>query len=640
MDNQIGVGDACVIGTDAPLYKACTCPSGWSECVSPAVPTSGSSNCRIEDPDNNVYSTVYSQCSCPDDWSTCGEDGQIGDESDPSQVCVSGGTKVYASCTCPSNYLDCANYSVPGIGRPFFGDTYVGVSSSGYGQCKLPNIAWEEYRYKACKCNDEKFPYVCDGTGALPVGVSCKTDFDQKMIWSACICNSQYTDSCSSAEGKAVKPSMAYDYCQVGGEGDKLYKPSSCECSVSGWTVCDGIGQVGVGDACLVGIASASNKPKYKSCSCADPYTKKCDGAGQLGLSAACVNTSGVSYYTACGCNPDWVTCSATQSGVGTACETDTGSYYESCTCKQEYKYDCLGDAYAAPTDLNDVCVIGTTSYYTSCNCKTTYNKKCDGTGQQPSDPTDYCERDGVRYYNSCMCGNDGYDKICDLSLHLLPVDFNDYCLEEDNIPRYKACKCENNYKSTCNDVGYAPPSDGATNFCYLNNHSYYTTCSCASGMQTCAGAFQAGTGYSCVSGGTLGDDGQWSGGTTYYQSCTCPNSFAECGDVLGGQTLSTASGDTCTVFSSSIINGANGTWVVSDISSVNKNSICACPTSYHVSSATQQSLIDNGYSGVGQLCSTGEEVDGNLCIGWYAGSAYSFYQDCQIPPQVIDPNF
>lgn len=308
LENQSGIGEACTVD-GGNKYKACGCPSEYQVCVPPAVVASGSTSCTIE---NNIEGSsqktteiVYSQCSCPSSWTDCSSDGQVGDDTNPAKVCVSGATRVYEKCKCPDVYENCAVSGtnrplVPGIGAY----TYTGVTATGYGVCKLPNVAWTEYRYQACKCNEERFT-VCEGTGATPIGVSCQTEYDQSKLWTGCECGSGYTDQCLESEGKIVNPARDYDYCQIN-NGVKYYKEDDCLCEAAGWITCEATGQSGIGPYCLI-TGDTTNPKKYTSCGCESDYTNKCDGEGETPPSGAvgCTTSSGETYYNVpCGVVP------------------------------------------------------------------------------------------------------------------------------------------------------------------------------------------------------------------------------------------------------------------------------------------------------------------------------------------------
>lgn len=490
LDNQSGIGEACTADGENK-YKDCGCPSDYQNCVSPAVIPSGASSCTIETniagSSQKITDVVYSACTCPSSWTECSSDGQIGDDTDPTKVCVSGGTKYYENCTCPNTFEDCSVATpdrplVPGIGIY----TYTGVTTDGYGVCKLPNIAWDEYRYQACKCNEERFSQ-CRGIGATPIGASCQTVFDQYPLYTGCVCGGEYTDQCLESEGKIVNPAVDYDYCQIN-NGEKYYKPDDCLCEANGWQVCDpSVGQYGIGNHCLVGISSATNPEKYAACGCHVDYWQECSGAGlDATLSHACTTSSGVTKYSSCECQDGYdKTCSSPSlvpSNPNNYCEINGTKFYSSCSCNSEYMYECSPDEHLSPVNAND-----------------------------------YCEEGGVRKYKQCKC-QQGY---------------NATCTEEGQVP-----------PTSGTDVAVSGWSynSGA---CVLNGVSYYTTCKCASGMRNCSGSFGAGSGVTCIDNGTRDDNGNWYGGTPYYSQCICGSQYVDCGvGSVSGATCINYSGE------------------------------------------------------------------------------------------------
>ncbi|MBR4105751.1 MAG: hypothetical protein IKK52_00430 [Alphaproteobacteria bacterium] len=294
-ENNEGVGEACT-ADGGEKYTACSCPSEYQACVAPAVVASGATVCMMINMSGQARTEYYSACSCPESYTSCSTDGQEGDPS--YATCVSGGVTLYERCKCPDNYDNCndaTKYPLVTV----IPNAYTGVTTSGYGSCKVPNVAWTEYRYQACKCNEEKF-VVCEGTGATPIGVSCQTEYDQSKLWTGCQCGSGYTDQCLATEGKVVNPNYDYDYCQIG-NGAKYYKESSCLCEADGWIACTGNGQSGLNSPCH--ITGSSESDKYKGCGCESTYSHKCDGAGEeppTEDSKKCITSSGTTFYSEC----------------------------------------------------------------------------------------------------------------------------------------------------------------------------------------------------------------------------------------------------------------------------------------------------------------------------------------------------
>lgn len=641
---QTGDGEACIIGDDEPKYKSCSCPDGYSQCGSDnTIAASGATACTVEPEEGSSY-TTYSECQCPEDWTDCNADGQEGDDTNPNEVCQWAGQTVYKYCRCPSGLQDCSNPDDTTLYPPIAGvgsRAYVGVEASGYKQCKVPNVAYEAYRYQACKCNDEIFT-VCDGNGASGIGAMCQTVNDQKPMYASCVCNNSYTSTCPVEEGKGVAIDRAYDYCQIG-EGEKLYKPEDCVCNASGWSVCSGNAQVGVGAPCLVGEESATNQPKYASCACDNQHRVTCDGPGQFGLASdACVNSSGETFYSSCSCNTGWVTCTGTQSGVGTACLENNVEKYEACQCKEDYKYTCLGNAYDVPTDSSDVCILNGVSYYTSCNCASGYTETCEANGEKPLAPNDYCERDGIKYYQACGCGSE-YNKTCDFEDNLEPANPDDYCVEHNDNDtyndtyKYKQCKCRSGYNATCTKAGEIPPTETSgviDNFqyndgiCNLNGVNYYTTCKCASGMSRCLGNYGDGDENSgvCVSHGKTDSSGNWldNYGTKYYQNCICdPNQYQVCNELAGDGAIAgtTVGSNICEMFISTLSRNSQGIWQVSSSETKTASSDCAC-RNYYASDSVISAVSGRNH----QLKSltTGYAFDTNStkCVGY--SSAFS----------------
>ena len=596
---QTGDGEACVINADdTPLYKSCSCPSGYSKCgTDNTIAASGASTCTVEPEEGSPY-TAYSECSCPSSWTDCNSDGQEGDDSDSNYVCQYGGATYYKYCRCPSGLQDCSNPddtsaypAISGIAHP-----YVGVESFNY--CKVPNIAYEKYKYEQCKCNTDIFT-LCDGNGASGIGARCQTVNDESPLYSSCVCNSEYTSTCPESEGKEVDSALAYDYCQIG-DADKLYKESSCVCNASGWTTCNGNGQVGVGRKCLIGDETATNLPKYTSCACEANYQYACSGAGQYGASVACTNSSGETYT-------------------------------------------CSGNAYEFPSDTSDVCVLNGTSYFTTtCNCASGYTHTCDGTGEVPAYPNDYCEINSTRYYTSCSCDST-YNYTCAAEDHLKPTDENDYCINTDGVRYYQACACASGYATTCTEQGFVPPTETSSvtsswtytdGYCELNGTKYYKSCKCASGLSTCNGSMSgtADTNQAvCIDHGSLDDNGNWlnSVGTKYYQACSCDSRYAQCGTALGGNASSypiTNTTDYCDEFSTSL-NLVGGRWMAVDPLSTRKYGTCNCVNNNYVTTSTYTALQ------TGQTCTSPQIPDETSahCVGWKSSQTYDAYASCTL---------
>ena len=138
--------------------------------------------------------------------------------------------------------------------------------------------------------------------------------------------------SCNYAENYVERTSTASArWCSFwpSEEVDPTGYSNECGCKKEGYTfLCDGTGQTGDGDPCIMG-----NQQLYQSCNCSTKgYTKTCTGTGQTGDGEYCELPSGQRYYQSCKCRYTLKCSDPGQIGVGAYCTDDNGvKYYKQC---------------------------------------------------------------------------------------------------------------------------------------------------------------------------------------------------------------------------------------------------------------------------------------------------------------------
>ncbi len=631
-DNQSGVGDPCISG-NVNYYQSCSCPSGWATCDDEHIPDSSVQSCQTDD-----GIIVYASCGCNSNYSECSGNGQVGDTS--SGMCtLSGGTTVYENCICKSEY-----------DKTCQADSSNHIRGDDSDVCTISGSSGEtENYYKSCRCEDG-YILTCSASDHLVPKDSadyCQTASGETMYYNECECASGYDKTC---EGQT--PADINDYCSLNGVS---YYTACTGCdAASGWIICSGANQIGDGQTCTF-----DETTYYQSCICPSGWTV-CDEDHQPDLSAqSCQTSSGTTYYESCICNSSYTECG----GNGQVGDTSSGmcvidddtTVYERCICNSEYNLTCQADSgNHIHGDADDVCSISGSSgepenYYKTCQCDDGYTLSCSASEHLiPKDAADYCQivMDGAILYNECQCAS-GYTLTCSDTDHLAPKDDSDYCQTASGETKYyNECECASGYDKTCSAADGLSPVD-SSDYCSLNDVSYYTACTCdtSEGWVICDNN-QIGNGPVCTSGGTdyyqscscpegwvtcNGDHQSGnepaciSGGTSYYQSCSCPAGWVACGTNQIGNGTPCVLGETEYYQSCS----CPSDWTICTDNKVGDPSLgsctiggttvyenCICP-SHWITCETNQ-------NGVGEVCTSGgiDYYSSCICpIDWTACS-------------------
>lgn len=311
--------------TGTTVYKSCTCDEfrfryecAASETGNKGVIPASSKSCQPRTyKDGTEYgyeegSTLYESCDCTAGYTqTCKGNGQVGNESDYCEKVPGSGNKLYKSCTCDSKYsLTCAlDASNPGMSAPADPlKACIAVDDGGVEAAP---------KYTACECG-KYYDLTCsDGktTGSDTDFCKIADGAVDKTYYRKCSCNPDiYVETCSA---------------ETNGKGAEVSKVGTDDVCVEKLSAGNGLGDQG-----------AIRKEYYSGCTCKTNYKYSCV-KGVSNLNNAVLNANG---YTSETFNEESYTENKYAFPSDEFCSKTTGGnkFYQSCSCKDEYKYkDC-----------------------------------------------------------------------------------------------------------------------------------------------------------------------------------------------------------------------------------------------------------------------------------------------------------